>query len=141
MGQPPAPPPPPPTLSAYAPPPPPPPALRPVPPEVLSAGFNWGAFWLHWIWGIAHNVWLSLLVFVAPWPVMQIILALKGNEWAWQNRAFTSVEQFKETQRAWALWGWILAGVSALLVVLVLVFWFMIIGVALMGSAAESAHH
>ena len=127
MGQPPAPQPPPPSPSAYAPPPPPAHGLRPVPPEVLSAGFNLGAFWLHWIWGIAHNVWLSLLVFVVPWPVMQLILALKGNEWAWQNRAFTSVEQFKETQRAWVLWGWIVFAVplvaAVVAVILGVIYW------------------
>lgn len=89
-----------------------------VPPEI-AGGFNWGAFWWTWIWGIAHNVWIALLSFVAPWPVMNIILGLKGNEWAWQNRRFDSVEQFRATQAAWALWGWIAVGVSIALALLI----------------------
>ncbi len=121
-------------MSQLPPPPPPPPAhpsapaisqapFSPacgfVPPEIAS-GFNWGAFWWTWIWGIAHNVWIALLALVAPWPVMNIILGLKGNEWAWQNRRFESVEQFRATQAAWALWGWIVVGVSIVLTLLIL---------------------
>ena len=52
----------------------------PVPEEIK--GWNWGAFWLTWIWGIAHNVWISLLVFCL-WPIWMIVLGIKGNEWAW----------------------------------------------------------
>jgi len=91
-----------------------------VPPEIVG-GFNWGAFWWTWIWGIAHNVWIALLAFVAPWPVMNIILGIKGNEWAWQNRRFESVEQFRATQAAWAFWGWVAFGVSIFLAVSVCV--------------------
>ena len=111
------------------------PALVPVPPEVLTAGFNWGAFWWTWIWGIAHNVWIALLAFVVPWPVMNIILALKGNEWAWQNRRFASVQQFRDTQRAWALWGWVLAGVGVLLTLLIILLWVFVIAAAVVTSA------
>lgn len=77
------------------------------PPEVLSMGFNWGAFLLHWIWGIANGVWNSLLVFVLG-LVWMVVLGLKGNEWAWRARKFDSIEQFRETQAAWSRWGIIL---------------------------------
>lgn len=77
-------------------------------------GWNWGAFFLSWIWGIAHRVWISLIVLVLGFIpvvggigalVMAIILGLKGNEWAWQNREFASIEEFKKVQKAWAIWG------------------------------------
>ncbi len=40
-------------------------AAEPTPPlkeETTPTGFNWGAFWLTWIWGIGHRIWLSLLL-------------------------------------------------------------------------------
>ena len=102
--------------AAYAPPPVAPAANTsgmggPVPEEIK--GWNWGAFWLSWIWGIGNNVWISLLWFCL-WIVWSIVLGIKGNEWAWQHRRFDSLEQFKQTQALWSKWGWII-GVVCLL--------------------------
>jgi len=74
------------------------------PPEV--GGWNWGAFFWTWLWGIAHGVWNSFLVLILG-LIWQIVLGAKGTEWAWKSRRFTSVQQFKDTQRAWAIWGWV----------------------------------
>jgi hypothetical protein len=84
----------------------------PAPEEIK--GWNWGAFFLNWIWGVGNGVWLSLLVFVLS-GIWQIVLGVKGSEWAWQNRRWESVEQFKETQRVWAMWGWIVFAISFVL--------------------------
>ena len=84
-------------------------------PEELR-GFNWPAFLLNWIWSLGHNTWIGLLAIVVPFPIMQIILGIKGNEWAWQNRKWDSVEQFRTTQRVWLMWG---LGVLILTVLLV----------------------
>ena len=46
---------------------------------------------------------------------MAIVLGVKGNEWAWQNRRWESVEQFKEVQRIWTKWGVIVFFVSLVL--------------------------
>ncbi|MCE5313909.1 MAG: hypothetical protein ABFD49_02610 [Armatimonadota bacterium] len=75
-----------------------------VPLEVR--GWNWGAFLLGWIWAIANRTWIGLLALV-PYigVIMWVVLGVKGNEWAWQNRRWDSVEQFKATQRVWAYWG------------------------------------
>jgi hypothetical protein len=75
-----------------------------VPAEVR--GWNWGAFLLSWIWSIGNSSWIGLLALV-PYVgfIMSIILGIKGSEWAWQNRRWQSVEQFKATQRVWAYWG------------------------------------
>ncbi len=72
-------------------------------------GLNGGAFFLNWIWAIAHSTWIGLLAFV-PYVgvVMCFVLLFKGNEWAWQNRKWESVAQFKEVQRKWLVWGLIL---------------------------------
>lgn len=69
-------------------------------------GVNIGAFFLNWIWAIAHNYWLGLLCFVpCVGFIMQFYLLFKGNEIAWQNRRFDSVAQFREVQHKWMLWG------------------------------------
>jgi uncharacterized membrane protein YeaQ/YmgE (transglycosylase-associated protein family) len=75
-----------------------------VPPGV--AGWNWGAFLLNWIWSIGNSVWIGLLALV-PYAglIMAIVLGIKGSEWAWQHRRWESVEQFKATQRVWAIVG------------------------------------
>lgn len=77
--------------------------LAVLPPELK--GFSWAAFLMNWIWSIAHNTWIGLLVFIVPFPIMQIVLGVKGNEWAWQNRKWDSIEQFRATQRVWLMWG------------------------------------
>ena len=69
-------------------------------------GFNWGAFLLNWIWAIGHSTWIGLLCLV-PYVgiIMQFVLGFKGNEMAWQNRKWDSVEHFRATQKVWAKWG------------------------------------
>ncbi|MBL8226262.1 MAG: hypothetical protein JNM50_13135 [Chromatiales bacterium] len=85
--------------------------LAAVPPEVDR--WNWGAFLLGWIWGIAHNTWISLLLFV---PVvnlaMPFVLGARGSRWAWRNRRWDSVAQFRAVQRRWAIAGVLVLGVT-----------------------------
>jgi hypothetical protein len=82
-----------------------------IPEEIR--GWNWGAFLLNWIWGIGNKVWISLLCFVPfvnlIWP---FVLGAKGNEWAWQSKAWNSIEHFKKTQRKWTWVGICLLCVS-----------------------------
>jgi len=83
--------------------------------------WNWGGFLLTFIWGIGNNVWLSLL-FLVPvlgWTVMPFVLAFKGNEWAWQNKRWESVEHFQRVQHSWAVWGWALTILITVLIVAV----------------------
>ena len=75
-----------------------------LPPELQ--GFNVGALFLSWIWAIAHQTWIGLLALVpCVGIVMAIMLGIKGNEYAWQNRKWDSIEQFKATQKVWMYWG------------------------------------
>lgn len=74
-----------------------------------ARGWNWGAFWLTWVWGMTNNVWASLAVFL-PGGILIVpfILGARGSEWAWQNRRFANgVPDFRVVQRRWAVWGWI----------------------------------
>jgi serine/threonine-protein kinase len=55
------------------------------------------------------------------WPVMAVILGVKGNEWAWKSRRWTSVKEFKRHQRLWAIAGFlILAAILLYLALIVL---------------------
>ncbi len=82
-------------------------------------GLNWGAFWLNWIWGLGNRTPLALLCFVPllgafmPW-----VLLFKGNEWAWRNKQWESVEAFQTTQRRWGFAVlWIFLGILLVAVV------------------------
>ncbi|MCW8916632.1 MAG: cytochrome c oxidase assembly factor 1 family protein [Magnetovibrio sp.] len=75
---------------------------RPRLPDELR-GWNWGAFFLNWVWGLGHNTWIALLMFVPGINlVMPFVLGAKGNEWAWQNNDWRDIAHFKRSQRIWA---------------------------------------
>ena len=88
-------------------------------------GWSWAAFLMNWIWCIPHNAWLGLIVTlgggfvqgilsrVAHVPIPLSLIGaiwcgMKGNEWAWQNRQWESLQQFRDTQSVWLKWGIIL---------------------------------
>ncbi len=76
----------------------------PFPSELNT--WNWGAFFLTWIWALGNNVWIGLLALISPLTfIMAIILGIKGNEMAWKAKKWESVEHFKKVQAAWAKWG------------------------------------
>ena len=75
-----------------------------VPPEIDR--WNWGAFLLNWIWGIGNNTFIALLMFVPlANMVMPFVLGAKGSIWAWQNKRWQDIEEFRSVQRKWAKWG------------------------------------
>jgi len=73
-----------------------------VPDEVK--GWNWGAFFLTWIWGIGNSTYIAFLAFIPIFGlVMPFVLGAKGNEWAWRNRTWRDTAQFRKAQK---IWGW-----------------------------------
>jgi hypothetical protein len=87
-----------------------------VPPEINR--WNWGAFLLNWIWGIGNGTPIALLTLVPPVTlIMPFVLGAKGSGWAWRNKRWDSVEQFKRVQRHWAIAGLILWGAGIALFV------------------------
>ncbi len=96
-----------------------------LPPELKK--WNWGAFFLQWIWGIGNSTWIALVSLI-PIGIVQIVMAFvlgaKGNEWAWQHKKWDSIEHFKKTQRTWTKWGiglFIAAIVIGIIYVIILV--------------------
>ncbi|MFP5270711.1 serine/threonine protein kinase [Coleofasciculus sp.] len=98
-------------------------ALIPVPDEIK--GWNWGAFFMPYLWPLTNKVWIGLLALVPQvgW-LMAIVLGAKGNEWAWKSRKWRSIEQFKAHQRGWTIAGlfigipmaWIYIGLLAMFI-------------------------
>lgn len=106
-------------------------AGTPVPPELR--GWSWAGFLMNGFWAIPHRVWTGIVlclllpcvgkgvevftgleVYHTAGHVLQligaIVLGIKGNAWAWQNRRWESVQQFRDTQRVWVIWGLVLVG-------------------------------
>jgi hypothetical protein len=74
-----------------------------------SKGWNWGAFFLSWVWGLGNNVYISLwgLVPVFGWFIWPFVLGIKGNQWAIEKTQWSSLEEFRATQKRWAIAGFI----------------------------------
>jgi ABC-type arginine/histidine transport system permease subunit len=49
---------------------------------------------------------MGLLAFIPGASlIVAILLLIKGNEYAWKNRAFKDVQEFQAVQRAWVIAG------------------------------------
>lgn len=87
----------------------PPPVSSEEPQQPDLSKWNWGAFFLPGLWGLFNGCWWLLLLQMIPVPfVIYIIAGLKGNEWAWKNKEWNSVEDFENTQDSWSKVGLIL---------------------------------
>lgn len=83
--------------------------------------WSWGAFALSWIWGFFNGCWwifliklgflvLTVILWWVPLATLlisfielgvNIIFGVKGTEWAWNNRSWTSIASFMQTQDVW----------------------------------------
>lgn len=83
--------------------------------------WSWGAFVLSWIWGFFNGCWwmffikmillvLTIVLCLVPFAIfiisivefgINILFGVKGTEWAWSNRSWTSIADFKRTQDIW----------------------------------------
>lgn len=72
--------------------------------------WNWGAFWLTWIWGISNGIYIALLALI---PILNFImpfyLGKKGGELVWNKNSWMGIEEVKLIQKKWAIAGWIFA--------------------------------
>jgi len=85
-----------------------------VPSEIQT--WNWGAFFLNVLWGLFNRTYIALLCVIPVFGVlMAFVLGFKGNEWAWQNKHWKSIEQFQRVQKRWAILGIIVFLVGSIL--------------------------
>ncbi|MHB1000454.1 MAG: tetratricopeptide repeat protein [Armatimonadota bacterium] len=123
----------------------PPPAYNPQPPQPAARpfasepvgpppGLNWGGLLLPVIWSMAHGAWLWAVISFFFGMVGSIYLLIKGNEVAFQNRQFSSMDEFRAVQKAWTVWG-IVVNVAAY--VFAFIFWGAIMAI-FMGQAMNS---
>lgn len=98
--------------------------------EKEMSKWNWGAFFLNWFWGIFNKSYLALFALVpflgAIWAV---VCGLKGNEWAWKNKKWESIEHFRKDQREWAILGVVILGLPSIIVLLLFIFGIILDGV------------
>ena len=110
-------------------------------PKLAANKFNWGAFFLTWIWGLYHKKYLTLIVLlILPVTILlhkftpqldvkvlsclgfffSLYFGIKGNTWAWQGRHYDSINQFHASQRKWAIWGLIITFVLPIAITIML---------------------
>lgn len=78
--------------------------------------WNWGAFWLTWIWGFGNRSFKTLWALIPYFGfIWMFVCGVKGNEWAWKNKQWSNVEDFNNTQRKWAITGNILIALLLIL--------------------------
>lgn len=63
------------------------------------------------IWILLCIPFLNILAAIG-YLALKIYYGIKGNEWAYQNRAWWSIEDFESTQRRWAIAVAVMYGVA-----------------------------
>lgn len=74
--------------------------------------WNWGAFFLSWIWCIRNNInkWLTAICFILwLFPIANLIISLMlgymGTKLAWENGKWKDWVHFQTVHREWNLFG------------------------------------
>ena len=88
--------------------------------NTMMKKWNWGAFWMNWVWGLGNKTYLALIGII---PVLNIVMAFvlgaKGNAWAWKNKQWAGEEQFFRVQGLWSAFGWGFAAGCAIVIIIV----------------------
>jgi len=67
-------------------------------------GFSWAAFLWGGVWAAAYRVWIGLFAFVPVFGfIMNVMLGIRGAQWAYLNGAIPDVARFKRAQRTWVI--------------------------------------
>lgn len=78
--------------------------------------WNWGAFGATWLWGLFNETFIGLLGLIPGINlIVSFYLGSKGNELAWKNKRWESIEEFNKVQKVWARFGWIIFVLSIVL--------------------------
>lgn len=84
--------------------------------------WNWGAFFLTFVWGLSNRVWWSLLMLLPIFPIQLIlpfILGAKGNLSSWlKKKQADDLETFKSRQKKWNIAGGIVGAIIIIFLLL-----------------------
>jgi hypothetical protein len=76
---------------------------QPVVPQELQ-GFSWAAFLWGGIWAVTYRVWIGLFAFVPILGlIMNVVLGMRGAEWAFRKGSIPDVGRYKSAQRNWVI--------------------------------------
>lgn len=71
-----------------------------IPDEIK--GWSWSAFTFNFIWGIRFKTYITFLTLIPFFGLIWVfVCGAKGNEWAWKNNQWESVEHFKLVRKEW----------------------------------------
>lgn len=89
-------------------------------------GWNWGAFLLNGFWCIGNRTYLIIFTLLVPVLniIMVFVLGAKGNQWAWANRKWESIEHFQKVQKKWTKIGIVMISVIAGMFIILIPFAF-----------------
>lgn len=74
--------------------------------------WNWGAFFLNWIWGIGTESWQALWAVIPFFGfIWAFVCGAKGNQWAWESQKNKNIARFNNEQKEWAFWGFIISSI------------------------------
>ena len=99
-------------------------------------GWSWGAFFMGWIWALGMSNVIAFLLCFFLGGIGNIVVGIKGNEWAWKSRQFSSVEEFRAVQHAWAVWGVVLFIASILISFGIILFTVILAGTAAVNTTS-----
>ncbi|MEX6199589.1 ribonuclease G [Providencia stuartii] len=109
-----------------------------VPNEIKR--WNWGAFIFNIYWGIGNKSYFPLLTLIPLLNIVWIfVCGIKGNEWAWKNGDYDSVETFMKVQETWNRAGLFCFIIS--IVVTFIMFFFLSSIIAIFGAASMQGHY
>ena len=113
--------------------------------------FNWGAAFYTWLWGLGNGcfnkTWVVLVLQAFMWiPIVNFILLLaniglmvyygiKGNEWAYEGRAWWNLDDFEATQKRWATVVAVTAGIFAALILFYILLFGAVVAFGAMGGS------
>jgi len=67
-------------------------------------GFSWAAFLWGGIWAATYRVWVGLFAFVPVFGfIMNVVLGIRGAQWAYLKGSIPDVARFKSAQRTWVI--------------------------------------
>ncbi len=69
--------------------------------------WNWGAFALYPIWGFFNGCWWGIFIALFfGWTIIpNFIFGIYGSRWSWENKHWSSAQEFNQAQSSWSTAG------------------------------------